>query len=357
MSSFFLNAFKPSYLRNNRRGGQKNIRCFPTCAEEGHKCSGFCGRTVHIQLSAGNGERQGTLHAVAEFLQAGTDGLAVDATAKLAVGTVVTKAFLDANTRVKEDPLRRFIGGAPNAEKGTFGFRPSCWHYSWRSNKHCTNKKHSLRVYVFATASNGSGFECVETIDSLPFSLFSSKQLDNYASTGNVPVGAIALFNAKRNRSGNARKRAATQALQEEKTGDDAAAKGRKRRRVTKKRPAVKKQAKAAEAFPYDAMIAECLGLTRIVSLPKEEAADDSWPSPKCVQAMDDVGCLSGMKKHPESTLLFGSADWDVDYALDSLLEPLGAPAAANGGLDFSLVEEAISLDDFFAPAAPIFAL
>jgi len=355
MSSFFQNTFKPSYLRNNRRGGQKNIRCFPTCAEEGHKCSGFCGRTVHVQLSAEKAKQQSNLIAVAEFLQAGADGLSEDGTSKLSVGTVVTKSFLDAHIRVKEDPLRRFIGGSSNIDKETFGFRPSCWHYSWRSNKHCTNKKHSLRVYVFTRTSEGH-YRCIETIDSLQFSLFSSKQLDNYANSGNIPVGAMALFNAKRSRNsknaGKATKRRAS-SLEEEKTGEDTS-KGRKRRRVTTNKKRLDSQVlkKKTEAFPYDTMIAECLGLTRVASLPKEETLDQSWPSPKSIQAMDDS--FSALKKSNEPTTLFGSTDWEEDFgALDCFLEP-----AAHGGLDFS-VDESIGFDDLFnAPLrAPIFAL
>merc|ERR1719399_1619360 len=53
-------------------------------------------------MSDEEARKQGDIVAVAEFLQAEVQGLAEDGVTKLAVGTVVTKAFLDAHTRVKE---------------------------------------------------------------------------------------------------------------------------------------------------------------------------------------------------------------------------------------------------------------
>jgi hypothetical protein len=34
------------YLRNNKRGGLKNMRCFPECLQAGHHSKGFCGHRV-----------------------------------------------------------------------------------------------------------------------------------------------------------------------------------------------------------------------------------------------------------------------------------------------------------------------
>ena len=351
-TSSFLNTFKPSYLRNNRRGGQKNIRCFPPCAEEGHKCSGFCGRTVHLELGTATVDvlaESGVplppkyipdsqdVRLVGEFLQEQTNGIYNDeenATARpLVVGTSVTKDFLDQNTRIKEDPLRRFIAGSAtrmrtdipkkNLSAPVYGFRPSCWHYAWRSNKHCTNKQHCLRVYVFTQCASSDEFTCVEVVDSPLFSLFSSKQLDNYANDGVVPSGAIALFNAKLNRlqqmqptgplsspsTGSKRRRSLSS--EEEKTSDKAKSPKTKspkpsyakKRRVISAFTLAKRAARLAtnglEAnvpadpveFPYDAMIADCLGFPSTV----KEEPDVTW-SPKSVffDVYDGPGDLFG---------------------------------------------------------------
>merc|ERR1712166_802529 len=40
----------PSYVRNNKRGGLKNLRCFPRCLDKGHNRNGFCGRPLNVEL-------------------------------------------------------------------------------------------------------------------------------------------------------------------------------------------------------------------------------------------------------------------------------------------------------------------
>ena len=37
------------YLRNNKRGGLKNLRCFPECLPAGHHPKGFCGHTLSAE--------------------------------------------------------------------------------------------------------------------------------------------------------------------------------------------------------------------------------------------------------------------------------------------------------------------
>lgn len=319
---------------------KKNIRCFPTCSGEGHKSSGFCGRTVHLELGlatlAALSEEPALplstkvphpsgVMLVAEFLQEQTNGAYTEETSgtskPLVVGMRVTKDFLERNTRVKEDPLRRFIAGnattlqagisKKNACAPVYGFRPTCWHYAWRSNKHCTNKRHCMRVYVFKPCGAGDEFTCVEVVDSPLFSLFSSKQLDNYANDGIVPSGAMALFNAKRNRLSQAKagnsctskavgsKRQRSPSSEEEKTSDKAKSpkaklsktKFVKKRRLmsplalakraielTESSSESKMSSETEEQYPFDAMIADCLGIT---NTGKEEPVGQ-W-SPKSV--------------------------------------------------------------------------
>ena len=40
------------YLRNNKRGGLKNLRCFPECLPNGHHPRGFCGHTLSVECEA-----------------------------------------------------------------------------------------------------------------------------------------------------------------------------------------------------------------------------------------------------------------------------------------------------------------
>ena len=200
----FTQKFLPAYLRNNRRGGQKNLRCFPACSEQGHRCSGFCGRAVKVSWSTGKGEEEASLAqycSLAEFVTEKKEKQ------DLHVGGVYSSTQFEDDTRCRKEPLRRFIRGVPAADvkmnrkanssppstpaadvlpvnaavcvgSSTFSYKPSCWHYSWRSNKHATDTKHWLRVYVFKLSADCMSMECVNIVDTTPFTLFSSKILD-----------------------------------------------------------------------------------------------------------------------------------------------------------------------------------
>ena len=169
----FLTTFKEAYLRNNRRGGQKNLRCFPECSERGHSCSGFCGRAVQVNFvpnCAGCTEKKEIL-SLAEFVTNGKEPT------DIVVGSSFPVGVFESDTRDKKNSLRRFVRGLKN-EDGIFNYKPSCWHYRWRSNKHATDTLHFLRVVTFEIDRVTSTMTCVSLIDSTKFTLFSIKMLD-----------------------------------------------------------------------------------------------------------------------------------------------------------------------------------
>lgn len=176
LTTSFTQTFQDAYLRNNRRGGQKNLRCFPECSEKGHRCSGFCGRAIVVECGDCSTETQ--LHSLAEFVTVGKEPT------DIAVGRSFPTDTFDADTRCKKDPLRRFVRGIK--EGNQFSYKPSCWHYSWRSNKHATDTKHFLRVVTFQVT--GATMTCVSTVDTTKFTLFSSKILDKTTSKRRAPV-------------------------------------------------------------------------------------------------------------------------------------------------------------------------
>lgn len=47
----FSEQFRKEYNRNNRKSGQKSLRCFPLCLASGHSDSGFCGRAVAVTVT------------------------------------------------------------------------------------------------------------------------------------------------------------------------------------------------------------------------------------------------------------------------------------------------------------------
>lgn len=78
-SIYMLTRTTKSYVRNNKAGGLKNVRCFPTCLDRGHNQHGFCGRSVDIRVTcdsdrlealcgcASQGQRQGIIVAYGHF--------------------------------------------------------------------------------------------------------------------------------------------------------------------------------------------------------------------------------------------------------------------------------------------------
>ena len=185
----FISTFEESYLRNNRRGGQKNLRCFPTCSERGHRASGFCGCAVQCAVdnekiqctdcvvSGNDVVEEKVLISLAEFVTNGKEPT------DITVGLTCPVTEFEADTRCKKNPLRRFVRGIKSENENVFSYKPSCWHYSWRSNKHATDTKHFLRVVTFeVNKDNSSMMTCVSLIDTPKFTLFSSKILDKTTS-------------------------------------------------------------------------------------------------------------------------------------------------------------------------------
>jgi hypothetical protein len=155
--------FEPRYQRNNKRGGLKNLRCFPSCGPS-HKARGFCGRSVvvHVDvcapLSSEAGSRTGALAEqsaldlvmLAEFVPASN-------APRFTNGEFVDTAHYAGLLRTAEDPLRALIpadgahvsaGGGALRWQFELNRKKKGWHYGWTANKHSCNTLHCLRVYV-----------------------------------------------------------------------------------------------------------------------------------------------------------------------------------------------------------------
>ena len=131
-----------------------------------------------LSQNCGDCSTETQLHSLAEFVTVGKEPT------DIAVGRSFPIDTFEADTRCKKDPLRRFVRGIK--EGNQFNYKPSCWHYSWRSNKHATDTKHFLRVVTFQVT--GATMTCVSTVDTTKFTLFSSKILDKTTSKRRAPV-------------------------------------------------------------------------------------------------------------------------------------------------------------------------
>jgi hypothetical protein len=152
--------FEPRYQRNNKRGGLKNLRCFPSCGPS-HKARGFCGRSVVVHVDAcaplaspptGALAEQSALDLVmlAEFVPASNPP-------RFTNGEFVDTANYAGLLRTAEDPLRALIpadgalaseGGGAQRWQFELNRKKKGWHYGWTANKHSCNTLHCLRVYV-----------------------------------------------------------------------------------------------------------------------------------------------------------------------------------------------------------------
>lgn len=179
--------FGQRYQRNNKRGGLKNLRCFPTCAEQ-HKERGFCGRSVVVHLEFPTTTSNAFLPQLnlrpgmacpagflcrAEFVKADAQGI-------VSLGDTISVAKVHALGRSKKEPTKPWVNGEFIAEKSrpglaTFEFNKDRkgWHYGWASNKHTCNAKHCLLTYVLEPIS-ADMLKCVHVIRSTSFMVSAS---------------------------------------------------------------------------------------------------------------------------------------------------------------------------------------
>mmetsp|Transcript_14921 Transcript_14921/g.28989 ORF Transcript_14921/g.28989 Transcript_14921/m.28989 type:complete len:655 (-) Transcript_14921:150-2114(-) len=224
VSGEFTSKFSKRYQRNNKRGGLKNLRCFPSCSET-HKDRGFCGGSVLAQLQTSlspNILREAVCFV--RFARYGDsaleDGSLDDGgdpsvsprlthMAQQAVrrGDILPQSKIFQLQRTKANRTKPWITGdlvqAPRAstqngqtiQTATFEFNRMRWgwHYGWVSNKHACDSEHILEALVFlpypnptpnAYASSMSQSEpryiCVATFSSPSFVLFCRRRKDRF---------------------------------------------------------------------------------------------------------------------------------------------------------------------------------
>lgn len=174
MKAWFEDAnFEERYQRNNKRGGLKNLRCFPTCSVQ-HKERGFCGRSVvvNVQGELLRNSENSEIVAIAEFVPA---DLAVPT---FKPGNSYEEDDIEKRVRTSDSPLKplmRAVMVRKDAEdaKQVFEFnrRRKGWHYGWAANKHSCNTLHCLRVYILSRQADGK-LMCLSTFASSAFVLY-----------------------------------------------------------------------------------------------------------------------------------------------------------------------------------------
>lgn len=218
--------FRPLYQRNNKRGGLKNLRCFPSCSAE-HRVRGFCGRSVVVSfrnenpnsnalstpstsppnsppttpssddsysvprnvtltnaaglvfnLLSNNSFEGKNIRAFAEFEEVPV-GDFVEApfdSKKYMVGPVPASWF-EERVRTKEASIKPLMEGKIVKTKECtivfeFNHERRGWHYGWVSNKHVCETKHRLVCRLFEENPLDGSLSMISACGSPEFVLF-----------------------------------------------------------------------------------------------------------------------------------------------------------------------------------------
>ncbi|OQR83871.1 hypothetical protein ACHHYP_14184 [Achlya hypogyna] len=166
--------FRPQYQRNNKKGGLKNLRCFPNCCSGIHASTGFCGGSVLVGASAQHVRYRHTIAVFAEFcpfVNGKPQGNA-------ALHDVFTAEKIQALSNKDRDVHAPWYTGDVLQGSHDVGYIYSIntfkrgWHYGWTSNRHTANTKHVLCVYAFELNQATGRWHCICVAPSPSFLLY-----------------------------------------------------------------------------------------------------------------------------------------------------------------------------------------
>ncbi|TYZ64341.1 hypothetical protein PybrP1_012310 [[Pythium] brassicae (nom. inval.)] len=191
--------FQPRYQRNNKKGGQKNLRCFPSCRNGRHVSSGFCGDSIRVHVGVSRVTESGGVKicpiqtsqpivlTFARFVN--LDG-AFDMTVsgpEVFPGQTIDKTEVLAWVRDKEHPMNPLFPGILRgaametaSQSAIFEFNAECkaWHYGWTAPRgqglSGSDAQHVLEVLFMKPM--GAYMYCLERLRSDGFSIYSSRR-------------------------------------------------------------------------------------------------------------------------------------------------------------------------------------
>ncbi|KAL8007789.1 hypothetical protein Plhal703r1_c03g0016731 [Plasmopara halstedii] len=163
--------FRSRYQRNNKKGGQKNLRCFPCCRNGRHISSGFCGDSIRVHV------------AVSRLTKSG--GVKICPIQTLRPAVLAFARFLNLDGTFESRTYLFMFGtrGAAmetSSQSAIFEFNAECkaWHYGWTAPRgqgvSGSDAQHVLEVLFMKPM--GSYMYCLERLRSDSFSIFSSRR-------------------------------------------------------------------------------------------------------------------------------------------------------------------------------------
>ena len=181
------------FLRNNRSTGQKSLRCFPRCCDQGHKAQGFCGSPIYatavFQKTSVPLER---VMIVGEIRPELEPGLAKDVGSRLPKEEILNCIRSESNKKSPESARAELLPGefrilSETAETYSVGIVLNealhSYDYSWKSNRWASGTvTHVVDVIALSDDSLGKAEPGPHTItvltsaSSAPFVVASTKK-------------------------------------------------------------------------------------------------------------------------------------------------------------------------------------
>ncbi|KAF0686702.1 Aste57867_21544 [Aphanomyces stellatus] len=172
--NFTASNFRSQYQRNNKKGGLKNLRCFPNCCSGMHASSGFCGGSVLVGIRADHVRGRNKIAVFAEFC-AFVDG---HPQGHAALDDALTLERIQTLSNKDNDVHAPWYAGDILQGSHDEGYIFSIntfkrgWHYGWTSNRHTSVTQHVLCVYAFELHHETGLWYCVGVSSSPPFQLY-----------------------------------------------------------------------------------------------------------------------------------------------------------------------------------------
>ncbi|KAF0698316.1 Aste57867_11036 [Aphanomyces stellatus] len=166
--------FKPFYYRNNKKGGIRNLRCFPQCKRGHHSTTSFCGDSLHVRVHLRDDPPHPPIVAFARFRNS------VEVFDAIGAGMVVPQAAIFHNLRSKDNPKAMWMQ-TKCLEPRLFEIRPSgraiSWHYGFHGASLHKTSVHCIEVafFILEPTHSTSSFQCIGTIQSPHFRIVSSR--------------------------------------------------------------------------------------------------------------------------------------------------------------------------------------
>lgn len=181
-------AFETKYQRNNKKGGIKNLRCFPQCANIEHRKGAPCTGPVVVAVKVKLTSAKNPLLAYARFrlYKPSADESWESDLMHYRLGGDYSTTELGLQIRSRSNQLGREFPGEVHADISKSGtvrakieFKARGWHYGWTGGRYKTDQKHYIEVNFFEDLRDGSNtLRHIGVLESSTFGVFSSRRSD-----------------------------------------------------------------------------------------------------------------------------------------------------------------------------------